>query len=111
MLREFKDNAGVKWRVWDVRPAVPLIDRRLIMRRSGSVTESAASRRREADRRQALGAHMSEGWLAFDSVLGRRRLMQIPQGWTSATEAELCEFCQQAQEAESRLEWGRSTDF
>lgn len=111
MLREFRDGSGVKWRVWDVKPAAPVIDRRLLMRRAVRSNEFAGPNRRHADRRQTVGTYLSSGWLAFDSVLGRRRLMQIPKDWSTANESDLCRFCQQAAEAESRLEWGRSVDF
>jgi hypothetical protein len=111
MLREFRDKSGVKWRVWDVRPTAPMLDRRLVLRRGGQVESYPGADRRQAERRLVLGAHRSDGWLAFDSVLGRRRLMQIPTRWTEAGEAELCEWCQSANQAEPRLEWGRSAEY
>jgi hypothetical protein len=109
MLREFRDRTGVRWRVWDVRPAVPLIDRRLALRRDSSTEDYPGAERRRYERRAAT--QVSEGWLAFDSVLGRRRLMQIPARWAEAVESQLSEWCEVANEAEARFDWDGALEY
>ena len=75
-LREFTDADGRRWEVWDIRPTLSY----------SLVTEA-----------EVEGAR---GWLAFKSRDGeRRRLAPIPvapEGWSAATEAQLCSWCAEA---------------
>lgn len=96
--REFHDEAGAKWRVWDVFPQ--FLDRR------------ASQDRRELDRagddRRDLGrVHVSpglaEGWLCFERGDDeKRRLAPIPRDWIIATERQLLEYCLTASPVERR---------
>ncbi len=75
-LREFTDEKGSRWRVWDIRP------------------ESMHSATRAEDHLQSV----INGWLAFEPVGGgeKRRLAPIPARWEGATEAELGHLLEQA---------------
>src|SRR5688572_2980141 len=68
-LREFTDRSGSRWRVWDIRP------------------EQMHAAVRAEDHLQ----NVLNGWLAFESVQSgeKRRLVPIPGGWETASEAEL----------------------
>lgn len=66
--REFSDQAGVLWRVWDTYP-------------------SSASNVRSV---------YAAGWLGFESDVGRRRLHPVPQGWAEAPDHQLWEWLREA---------------
>ena len=84
--REFRDERGQLWEVWDVVP-----ERR--DRRSG------AERRRRAretfDRRKlrvlsaAVSGDLARGWLVFASPLERRRYAPLPDRWAEASDEQL----------------------
>ena len=76
-LREFTDDGGVGWRVWDVRPE-----------------NLHPTTRTEDYLRDFL-----DGWLAFESLDGnaKRRLHPIPQGWDEGSVDELNALLSQAQ--------------
>lgn len=42
--------------------------------------------------RVVVAAHLSDGWLAFETDREKRRLAPIPEGWMSLTDAELLEL-------------------
>jgi len=65
MLREFKDQKGVEWLVWDVYPS------------SGSAADSRVSDSGNAFPHREL----NEGWLCFESAAEKRRVAPIPPGW------------------------------
>jgi hypothetical protein len=67
-LREFKDDAGRAWRVWEVRP-----------RSAG-----------RANAERYLGEYF-KGWLAFELLGGdlRRRLPSFPDEWLRLSDEEL----------------------
>lgn len=69
--REFVDGAQVHWQVWDVHP-------------SGGA------------RGARVPASYVSGWLAFESESERRRLVPIPDGWTSLPDTALERLCAQA---------------
>ena len=66
-LREFTDEKGHVWRVWDTVPA--------------STT---------------LRAEFVHGWLTFEQGMRRRRLAPIPPGWATLGDGELRRLCEQA---------------
>jgi hypothetical protein len=68
-MREFRDSAGVEWRVWETTP------------RAGSV----------------YGEHLKAGWLTFESATVRKRLAPIPHGWDEATPERLQLMCRVAE--------------
>ncbi len=59
--KEFRDAAGISWRVWATRPTV------------GKIYSSG----------------FEKGWLTFESHLGRRRLAPIPGRWEKMAEDKL----------------------
>jgi hypothetical protein len=84
--REFLDDRGRQWEVWDVRP-----ERR--ERRSGE--ERRRSPREKVDRRQrksviaVIGGSLANGWLAFTTKGERRRYAPLPENWVTATDEQL----------------------
>lgn len=73
-LCEFRDSSGIEWKVWDTAPE--------------RLHSSPASDR-------ALG-ELRGGWITFSSVLGRRRLAPVPEGWANLPTHELERLCAQA---------------
>ncbi|HET9634853.1 MAG TPA: hypothetical protein VFP26_02900 [Gemmatimonadaceae bacterium] len=59
--KEFRDAAGISWRVWATYPTV------------GKIYTSG----------------FEKGWLTFESQLGRRRLAPIPGRWDTMEEDKL----------------------
>ncbi len=66
MLREFKDQKGVDWLVWDVYP-----------------TSGSAADPRTSDPGSNAFPHreLNDGWLCFESATEKRRVTPIPPGW------------------------------
>lgn len=60
-FKEFRDAAGISWRVWATYPTV------------GKIYSSG----------------FEKGWLTFESHLGRRRLAPIPGRWETMEEDKL----------------------
>jgi len=73
-VRDFKDDKGVKWRVW-------------------AVQRSAIHPRTAAE--DFLGDY-SEGWLCFESDNERRRLARFPDDWDKMPESELHKLLKKA---------------
>ena len=88
--REFEDDRGQLWEVWDVLP-----ERR--DRRSGVDRRKQA--RETFDRRKAriltaaISGDFARGWLVFSSKLDRRRYVPLPDGWIEATDLQLRDWC------------------
>ena len=78
-LREFTDQTGRRWHVWDILP------------------EQMHAATRAEDHLQ----NVINGWLAFEPAGGgeKRRLAPIPPRWQSASEAELESMLQRAEVA------------
>ena len=87
-LREFRDERGREWTVWDVYPT--LAERR---HRNAGPPPGIRERRRFVERRTRLDARMSGGWLTFESRDGERRRLApipaIPGGWEHAPDDQL----------------------
>jgi hypothetical protein len=87
-IREFTDERGRRWTVWDVYPT--RAERRF---RNAGPPPGVRERRRYVEARVQIGKDMTRGWLAFESRDGeRRRLIPIPEmpkGWESASDYEL----------------------
>lgn len=87
--REFQDDKGRRWTVWEVRP-----ERR--ERRAGD--ERRKRPRSSPDRRHQrmllafVGGELARGWLAFETSGERRRYTPIPDGWSDATDEGLLEL-------------------
>ena len=73
-VRDFVDDAGVKWRVWAVTP------------------DQLQPRTAAEDYLGDFG----EGWLCFESEAERRRLANHPGDWAALPDAELCALLAQA---------------
>ena len=69
--REFVDDGGILWRVWDTHPV-------------------AASRLR------TVSPGYAGGWLTFECHLERRRLAPIPPAWEFASRETMGGWCVQA---------------
>lgn len=97
-FREFTDERGRQWSVWDVYPR--LAERR---QRDAGPPPGARERRRYVERRLHLRPSMTKGWLVFESRDGeRRRLAPIPEmpaPWNQASVPQLRDWCAMAQPA------------
>ena len=97
-LREFTDQKGRSWTVWDVHPR--LAERR---QRNAGPPPGERERRRFVEPRLHLRPSMAAGWLVFEANDGeRRRLAPIPGGeisWSEAPESELRAWCAMASPA------------
>lgn len=101
--RTFMDAEGVTWQVWDVHPE--LAERRIAERRqevnappTAASERRAVERRHRAEKRVAVRPGFENGWLAFDSPIGMRRLAPIPPEWANLPDGLLAELCRQAME-------------
>ena len=76
MLREFTDDDGITWRVWDVTPS--LHDR---------LSPNA----------RKISIRVPSGWLCFESPRERRRLTPIPDDWETIAPGTLKQMCASAE--------------
>jgi hypothetical protein len=94
-LREFTDERGRRWTVWDVHPT--LAERRVY---NAGPPPQIRERRRRVERRVSLGRNVVNGWLAFESADGERRRLapipQLPNGWAAASLDQLRAWCAMA---------------
>jgi hypothetical protein len=81
-LREFVDNKGVAWRVWDVTP----------------------DKMHPVTARELFLGEYQEGWLAFESAAERRRLSQWPDDWAELPRERLVVLLEQAAPVARRAE-------
>ena len=88
--REFRDERGRLWEVWDVMP-----ERR--DRRGGADRRTEARATFDRRKRRVLSAAVSgdlaKGWLVFSTTLERRRYAPLPERWSEATEDQLNAWC------------------
>jgi hypothetical protein len=71
-MRHFTDSTGVEWTVFEVKRA------------------------ETQDRWSYLPDEYGNGWLCFESKLGKRRLTSVPKGWREADTHELERMLRQA---------------
>ena len=76
MLRDFIDDDGTEWRVWDVLPSL-------------HARPSSSGKRK-------MFTRIPEGWLCFESATERRRLTPIPPDWEVVDHHALAAMCAQA---------------
>jgi hypothetical protein len=69
--REFVDDAGTFWRVWDTHPVA-------------------------ANTLRTVSPNYSEGWLTFECDAERRRLAPIPPEWELASRKLMGHWCARA---------------
>jgi hypothetical protein len=90
--REFTDDRGALWRVWDVQPDT--LERRTA---SDPLLGPAIERRRTPQLRvRVSNPDMVRGWLAFESRGERRRLAPIPDHWEVLSVVDLRQLLAQA---------------
>ena len=91
--REFQDERGQLWEVWDVVP-----ERR--DRRSG--LDRRRSARETFDRRKVkvlsavITGDLAKGWLVFSSKFERRRYAPLPEHWSEGSDLDLRSWCAKA---------------
>ena len=95
-LREFDDERGRAWTVWDVHPTS--VDRR---QRNVGPPAGIGERRGHTGSRAIIAPRLAQGWLAFEARDGERRRLapipDVPRGWPTASDGELREWCELAQ--------------
>jgi hypothetical protein len=101
--RTFVDRDGAYWQVWDSQPSkmerrTSENDRRHVKRPSwgGPERRSGADRRTVNQRRITLSEGYGRGWLTFESLVEKRRLVPIPSGWEQADNSALRALCERA---------------
>ena len=72
--REYVDDMGALWRVWDTHPVA-------------------------ANTLRTVSPNYAGGWLTFESETDRRRLAPIPAGWEVATRELMMHWCARAFQA------------
>lgn len=96
--REFTDERGRRWTVWDVHPT--LAERR---HRDAGPPPGVRERRRFVEARTRISSRFAQGWLAFEANDGeRRRLAPIPEtseAWAEASDDQLRTWCAMANPA------------
>lgn len=83
--RSFSDPDGVEWAVWSVHPM-------------------------ERPEKPRLRGTFQQGWLAFESRVGKRRLSPIPEGWQQMDEAALRALLARAEPAPRRADERRDRE-
>jgi len=113
--RTFVDRDGAYWQVWDSQPTK--VERRVSQadrRRPGFYQWRGAERRTGADRRTTtqrritLSEGYGGGWLTFESLFEKRRLIPIPSRWEDLSQGELRDLCEKAKRI-ARLEGTSNT--
>ena len=101
--RTFVDRDGAYWQVWDSQPTK--VERRhseTDRRRdrhlpwNGAERRSGTDRRLTSQRRITLSEGYGRGWLTFESLEEKRRLIPIPSGWEDCSQGELRALCEKA---------------
>jgi len=85
--RQFSDDDGVTWIVWDVHPDD--LGRTTYDRRSGPLSVDAP--RSDVSRRHERAVHpeLRNGWLCFQAGAEKRRLTPIPADWNELPDEAL----------------------
>jgi hypothetical protein len=100
--RTFVDKDGSYWQVWDSQPTK--VERRVSGDRRrpvfvpwhGSERRAGTDRRITAQRRITLSEGYGGGWLTFESLHEKRRLIPIPSRWDELSQGELRSLCEKA---------------
>jgi len=105
--RTFVDRDGSYWQVWDSQPTRVERRARDTERRKprtlpwhGTERRAGVERRVTSQRRIMLSEGFGSGWLTFESLQEKRRLLPIPSHWEVMTESELRELCEKARRVE-----------
>lgn len=101
--RTFVDRDGSYWQVWDSQPTkverrVSGEDRRRqrILPWRGAERRTGMDRRVTTQRRIMLSEGYGSGWLTFESLSEKRRLIPIPHRWEELSQGELRSLCDKA---------------
>lgn len=86
--REFRDEDGRSWQVWDVIPTLSLA-RAADEDAQGPPGDGPERRRSSRAATSSVATEMRHGWLAFQCPDEARRLAPIPAGWADLTDGEL----------------------
>lgn len=100
--RTFVDGNGSYWQVWDSQPTK--MERRMSADRrqpryyawGGTERRSGTDRRTTNQRRIILSEGYGAGWLTFESLSEKRRLIPIPAHWEDLSQGELRALCDRA---------------
>jgi hypothetical protein len=101
--RTFVDRDGSYWQVWDSQPT--RVERRAATgdRRKPRLfpwretdRRSGQDRRLTSQRRITLAEGYGGGWLTFESLSEKRRLLPIPTHWEDMSQGELRMLCEKA---------------
>lgn len=89
--REFRDDRGITWLVWDAHPT-------MAERRRARVPIPPDYRERRLTRvtRVPVAAELAQGWLVFRTAGQRRRMAPIPSCWADAPDDQLRRWCCEA---------------
>jgi hypothetical protein len=93
-IREFTDNAGQSWTVWEVQPKS--IERRLADHPEVVAVVGERRQRSSVQPRLRMSPHLARGWLTFESRHERRRLIPAPAGWTELSSEQLARLLDRA---------------
>jgi hypothetical protein len=88
--REFRDERGRLWEVWDVIPERR--DRRSGMDRRKSSRETF-DRRKMRVLSAVITGDLAKGWLVFATAMERRRYSPLPERWADASAVQLSMWC------------------
>ena len=121
--RRFRTPDGQYWRVWAIRPATVVDERRQrrerrvhrtaripnppgFERRSGQERRTAAERPAHLRQTHVLPEAWRDGWLVFEpenaTSGATRRLPDVPADWEKCSEQRLQEYFEQASAARRR---------
>lgn len=89
--REFRDNRGITWMVWEVHPT--MAERR---KTSVPIPPDYKERRLNHQVRVPMDQQFAGGWLVFRTAGERRRLVPIPNEWSDGSEDQLRTWCNEA---------------
>jgi hypothetical protein len=92
--RQFEDEHGSSWEVWEVHPAV--VERRLNADRRAVPRVTPDRRGAGTDVRFPIPRELEGGWLTFQTATEKRRLSPIPSHWMALGDEELAELCRRA---------------
>ena len=113
--RTFLDKDGSYWQVWDSQPTK--VERRMSDRERrhsqyfawrGTERRSGTDRRTSSQRRIVLSEGYGRGWLTFESLQEKRRLIPIPAHWEDLPQGDLRALCEKAKRI-AKTEDTRST--
>jgi hypothetical protein len=98
--RKIKDGSGRWWDVWEVYPAA--VEERMsgeFPAIEGTDLQDKGSRKNRERRREVrllVPAELQDGWLAFQSGDDRRRLVPVPENWSTVDDETLATLLERA---------------